>query len=886
MTDKPPIDALAATKFTPPRVPSGWVGRPRLVDELERGLQGPLTLLAASPGAGKSAMLGAWAGQRTCTGPLAWLSLDSGDRDRRRFWRGVLEALARGGAPEPVASLAVHPTDSVDRIVPELVNAFDRLEEPVVLVLDDLHEVGDGAAIADLDRLLRHPPPALRIVAATRIDPPLRLGRMRLAGELTDIRERDLAFTEAEAGALLEAAGIALDPPEVRLLWERTEGWAAGLRMAALTLRTHADPPRFVAAFAGDDAAMADYLLAEVLAQQPDDLVDFLLRTSIVDFVCGDLADRLAHRTDSEQVLARLEREHALVIALGDDRPWHRYHPLLRELLRSELRYRLPGEVPELHARAARWYVDAGRPAEALRHAADAGDWPLVAELAGEHWVPLLVRGELSLLRAPLESLPRDRLRDDPEVALALSATLLDLGDEPAAGDLFDRAVGRSDAVPAARRTRFDLGVAAVGLLRARLRGDLDKALAHAHALLGDDLAAARAEAGSSDVRTLALVNLGIAELWTGALDEARRDLEAARRTAEGGERDWLLLVATAHLSSHALLSGRLERARRLGEETIEIAGRRGWLRTWPIGVAKGVLSAVALERNRLAEARAHFARCEELLAHASDIPLRMAVRVHRARLLAAEGRAEPALDVLEGATELAAAWPVLPSMLGMVNGLQAVSHAALGETELAEAALANGGRRPSAPDGVALARLRLRAGDAAGARAALAPWLVGTPTDYAPTLVELWLLDALACDAAAELEAATVSLERALDFAEPHGIRRPFVDLGPHVATLLRRQLRNGTAHRSLVDDLLHELGRPQPDGRPRTLLLEPLSEREAAVLRFLPTMMSNGEIAAELFVSVNTVKTHLKSIYRKLDVPDRREAVRRARDLELLAP
>jgi LuxR family transcriptional regulator, maltose regulon positive regulatory protein len=879
-------DALAATKFIAPRVPSGWVPRPRLVDLVERGLEGPLTLLAASPGAGKSALLGAWAAERS--GPLGWLSLDPLDRDRRRFWRGVLEALARGGAPEPVASLAVPPTASVDPVVPELVNALEHLDEPLVLVLDDLHEIGDGGAIADLDRLFRHPPPALRVVAATRVDPPLRLGRMRIAGALTDIRERDLAFTEAETAALLHAAGIELAPAEVGLLWQRTEGWAAGLRLAALTLRTHPDPSRFVAAFAGDDAAMADYLLAEVLAQQPDDLVDFLLRTSIVDPVSAGLADALTGRTDSEHVLMRLEREHALVTALGDDHRWHRYHPLLRELLCSQLRYRLPAELGPLHERAARWYADAGRPAEALRHAADAGDWETVAALAGEHWVPLLVRGELSTLHTVLESLPRNRSRRDPEVALALSATLLDVGDEPAAGDLFDRAIARRDAVPAARRTRFDLGVAAIGLLRARLRGDLEEAIAHAQAMIGEETAAARADAGAREVRALALVNLGIAELWTGALDDARRDLEGARRSAEGGDHDWLLLLAIAHLAAHAALATRLERARRLAEEAIMLATRRGWGRSWPVGLAEGVLSEVALERNRRPEAEVHLARAEELLAHATDVPLRMAVRLQRARLLAAAGRPEPALETLEGAAELAGGWPVLPALRGLMSSLQALSQAALGRADAAAAALAvdGPGATATAEDGAALARLRLLEGDSSAALAAVAPWLDGAPAAFGATRSELWLLDALARDAAADVEGASASLERALDEAEPHGLRRPFVELGGPAAALLRRQLRRGTSHRSLVEDLLRDLGRPQPASPPRTLLLEPLSEREAAVLRFLPTMMSNGEIAAELFVSVNTVKTHLKSIYRKLDVPDRREAVRRARDLELLAP
>ena len=541
--------------------------------------------------------------------------------------------------------------------MPELVNALDRLDEPVVLVLDDLHEVGDGAAIADLDRLLRHPPPALRIVAATRIDPPLRLGRLRIAGELTDIRERDLAFTQAEADALMRAAEISLEPPEVRLLWERTEGWAAGLRLAALTLRTHPDPPRFVAAFAGDDAAMADYLLAEVLAQQPDDLVDFLLRTSIVDFVCGDLADGLTERTDSDHVLAQLEREHALVTALGDDRPWHRYHPLLRELLRSELRFRHPDDVPGA-ACARRALVRRGRApgggAPPCRRGGRLGARRHARRRAlGAAARPRRARPAADAAREP----PARARARRPEVALALSATLLDLGDEPAAAELFDArspAAPRCPRPPRALRPRRGRGRPAPRPVPRRPR----KALAHAQAMLGDETASARAEAGSADLRALALVNLGIAQLWTGALDEARRDLEAARRTAEGGERDWLLLVATAHLGTHA-------RAHRAAG-ACAAHGRRGdrarhaarLARTWPVGLAEGVHSAVALERNRREEAELHFIRCEELLAHASDVPLRMAVRVHRARLLAADGRPEPALEALEGAYEVADGGP------------------------------------------------------------------------------------------------------------------------------------------------------------------------------------------------------------------------------------
>ena len=650
--------------------------------------------------------------------------------------------------------------------------------------------------------------------------------------------------------------------------------------MAALTLRTHPEPGRFVAAFAGHDAKMADYLLAEVLARQPDDLVDFLLRTSIVDVVSGDLADAVTGRVDSEQVLARLEHDHALVTALGDDQRWRRYHPLLRELLVSELRYRHPEEFAPLHRRAAGWYADAGRPADALRHAAQAADWDMVAALAGEHWMPLMARGKLDALRSVLDALPRERVESDPELALALAAAVLELGDEPQAGALIERARARRDTVAAERRERFDLATATVGLVAARMRGDLAQAKEHARALADDD-AARGDDLRSLELRSLSRLNLGIAELWTGASDDARRDLEAARRSASEGGCDWLLLLALAHLAAHAMLAGRLGRAGRLADETVALATERGWLRTWPVGLAEGVYSAVTLERNQLDDARHHFARCEELLAHPRDRPLRVAVRIQRARLQMAEGHSESALESLEAADDLVGDWPMARALRGLLSGSRTIVEAALGDGDGS-----GNGANATAEDGAAIARLRLRAGDADGAHAALAPWLHDAADAFGPTRVELWLLESLAADAGADIEAGAAALEHALDEAEPHGVRRPFTELGGDIATLLRRQLRRGTGHRSLVEELLRELDRPEAATRPRVLLLDPLSEREAAVLRFLPTMMSNGEIAAELFVSVNTVKTHLKSIYRKLDVPDRRGAVRRARELELLAP
>ena len=333
------VEPLEATKFSPPRPPAGWVARARLTDELEAGIEHPLTVLAAGAGAGKSALVSSWIAERRAPGPVGWLSLDPGDGDRRRFWRAVVEALKRGGAPEPVASLAFHPSETVELMIPVLINALADLSEPVVLVLDDFHELRTGSAMADVDRLLRHPPEALRIVIATRSDPQLRVSRLRVAGQLRELRDRDLAFTEAEAAELLVASGVQLSPRGGARLWRRTEGWAAGLRLATLTLRTHPEPEAFVEHFAGDDATVADFLLAEVLAQQSPELRVFLLQTSIADVLSAELADAITGRRDGELSLARLEHEHALVSALGADRAWFRYHPLFAELLRSQLRF-------------------------------------------------------------------------------------------------------------------------------------------------------------------------------------------------------------------------------------------------------------------------------------------------------------------------------------------------------------------------------------------------------------------------------------------------------------------------------------------------------------------------------------------------------------------
>ena len=873
---------LPATKFAlPPEQPTVIV-RGRLMDALDAGIRRPLTLISAPPGAGKTALLGSWIGAGGPPGPVAWLSLDAAEGDRRRFWRAVLEALTRAGAGDSIAGLAVHPRGRPEALVSELTAALAERQDPVVLVLDDFHEVAD-AVHADIDLLLHRPPPALKLVIATRADPPLRLGRLRLQDQLTELREPDLAMTLEETAQMLTATGVSLDQDHVRRLWEHTEGWVGALRLAALSLRGHPDPGGFVDDFAGDDRALSDYLISEVMSRMSESDRDFLLRTSIVNVLRGDLADTLTGRADGHRHLAELTRGGLLLAPLDRRGEWYRYHALFRELLQAELRSDAAHLLPELHERAAVWLADHGDDAGGLVHAIEAEAWGLAARLAGERWVDLMLRGEVGALGPLIERLPSEWADEDPEVALAIAGALLERGDHAAAARLLTLAEAAADRVPAERRQRFAVSFSALQLHLARLRGDLEAALETGRELSrGSDL-----EAVDADLRALALVNLGIAELWTGALDGAEHHLERARGAAAETGHDWVVLIAISHL---AMLSGTRQdypRGARHAREAIALAERRGWQRTWPAGAAYLVLGTAQFIWDRRDEAAETIELAREALAGTHERPLRADARAPALgcprRPRGDRGGARCDRGGRRGAGRLPAA-PDDPRPLRDPRG-DAARPAGRPRPGGAPARGRHRQRAGTLRNAVVIAQFQLADGDTEIARETLAPW--SEQSEETVEGVQARVVEALAFDAASDQAAAAESLERALDLAEPGGLRWALMQFGRPLQPLLTRQLRNGTSHRALVGELLEALD--GSNGRSRTnapLMVEPLSPREQAVLRYLPTMMSNQEIASELFVSVNTVKTHLKAIYRKLDVADRREAVRRARRLELLAP
>jgi LuxR family maltose regulon positive regulatory protein len=885
-------DVLLATKFCAPREPRAAVLRERLLDRLDRGVQGPLTLVAAPAGAGKSALLSSWIANGRVLGPVAWLSLDADDADRRRFWRAVLRALAEATGDDAVAALAVSPREpmTTELVLPALVDALAARAEPVVLVLDDFHEVVD-AVYEDLERVARFAPPALRLVILTRADPPIGLGRLRLDGSMTEIRAADLAFSLDEAGALFDALGIALTPEDLATLWRRTEGWAAALRLAAVSLHQHPEPHDFIEHFAGTDATVSDYLVSEVLARQPAEVREFLLRTSVVDTLSAELADVLTQTAQGHAMLARLEHGGVLTTPLDEQGIWHRYHPLFAELLRAELRAQLPDEAPLLHRRAASWLAARGDDAAALRHAAAGSAWDLAGDLITSRWFQMMVDGEMGTLRPIIETMPRRCVEASPELALAFGGALLARGDQAGAQPYLRRAAEGAALVPSERRAQFAGSRAAMGLYEGRLRGDPVAALEAARELLDRD---AVLESGNlnSGVRSFVLGQLGIVELWTGDLDAATAHLERAHASALEGDKDWTALAAAAYLGVARAFRGEIARALRHADDAVRLAERRGWARSEPAGAAFSVLAAVAIQRGRHEEAAGLVAQASAALNDTRDRPLRAVHALNRSYLLRDGGDPAAALSVLQVARDEVGEWPLLAPLDDQLLAQEALLRAAVGERDVWRALLERADRETatSIPVANAMARLRLLEGDPDAARDTLAPHLAGddAPAGAMPlsTRAEAWMLNALALDALDDHEDASRSLERSLDLAEPAGLRRLILEHGNLVRPLLHRHMRQGTAHPAIISEALDtiEHNASEQSRSVAVLLAEPLSQREQAILRYLPTMMSNQEIAAELFVSVNTVKTHLKAIYRKLDAAGRREAVRRGRELGLM--
>jgi LuxR family maltose regulon positive regulatory protein len=881
MNERAVGERLSATKLEPPSAPSGVFVRARLVDRVDAGVRGPLTLITGPPGSGKTVLASSWA--RTTDLPVAWVSLDARDATPRRFWSAVARSLRRVGVDLDDAPDAddVDAGALGDRFVDELVTACLARDEPVVLVLDDVHEVAH-AVVASVDRLLELAPLQLRLVLVSRHDPPLRLARLRVADKLTEIRAADLACTFDEAAAVLEAAGAQVGPAATERLWERTEGWMAALVLAALAVRSSESPDEMVGEIDGRDAALSDYLMSEMLARQPSDVQTFLLQTSIVDVLEGGLVDAVTGSTGGHARLTALARAGVLVTPVDRRGRWFRYHGLFRDLLRAELGWRRPDEVAELHARAARWYVDSGDERRAVEHAVAASDWDLAGDLAAGRWIELLLAGELDVLAPLLPVVPEDRMRHHVDLALALTAVSFETEGLEIAARRLDLARATFDGTTAAAPSTA-IGLAVLELLHSRYTGDLDLAVAAARRLLGTD------DGGALSVdpalRSLVLIYLGTAESWTGEVVTARVHLREALSAAQQARSPWLRLQALGYLSGAESKCGDVPAALRRAEQALDLAATHGWERSPAAGIAATVAALIATLQCRFDDAARLVEVAERARFHAHDRPIRRAdIALPKLVVLAAEGRHADALDVVRAGLDEVGGWPGDTTVRSTLEAWEARLLLAVGDRAAAERIL-DAATGPAALLVLSTrARLLVDDGEYERARALVGPALSSERPVFSSIVLDLWLVDALACEGLRDISGAARSLERALDLAAPGELLRPFVSHGDVLLPLLRRHWREETAHRALVDRAIR-LMEGGDDGTRRLAPHEPLSDRERQVLGYLPTIMSNVEIADELFVSVNTVKTHVRSIYRKLGVDNRRAAVARARELGLFA-
>ena len=505
------------------------VSRPGLWERLGAAR---VTVVSAPPGSGKTVLLRSWTGEAGLAGRAAWVSVGRDERDPQRFWLAVLDALRQTSAGSAlVRELTAAPDLDGWAIVERLLKDLAPLEERLWLVIDDVHELGSAEARRQLELLLMRAPAELRFVLATRHDVRLGLHRLRLEGELTEIRADDLRFTLAEARELLAAARVRLTDPALALLVDRTEGWAAGLRLAALSLAGHPDPERFAAEFSGSERTVAEYLLAEVLERQPEEVRRLLLRTSVLERVNGELADLLTGGSGGERILHDLERVGAFVVSLDAARSWFRYHRLFADLLRLQLRRTEPGEVAALHQVAAGWFAGHGFPVEAIRHAQAAQDWGLAARLLADHWPGLYLDGQAATVHALLGGFPAEASAADAELAALAAADELARGSLEAAERYLALAERGSASVPEGRRGQALVLLGMVRLLLARQRGDLPAVAEEAQRLQALAEAPDAAQPGLGDeLRALALVGLGDTEIWAARLDQAEPHLEQVRR--------------------------------------------------------------------------------------------------------------------------------------------------------------------------------------------------------------------------------------------------------------------------------------------------------------------------------------------------------------------
>lgn len=848
-----------------------------------------VTLVSAPPGSGKSTLLRLWIEEAGLRKHAAWVSVERAEQDPQRLWLALLAQLRKIPATNGlIENLEPTPDFEGEMVVERLATSLSALQERVILVIDDLHDLRSAEGQRQLEFFLTRRPSLVHVVLVTRHDPQLRLHQLRLSGELTEIRAVDLKFSFDETRELLAVFGITLSHESVAMLYSRTEGWVAGLRLAAISLANRSDPERFIAEFSGSERTVAEYLLAEVLERQPDDVRQLLLRTSILDRVNGELANLLVGRSGCERVLQELEHANAFITSLDASRSWFRYHQMFADFLRLELRRTEPDCVVKLHQAAAQWYLNHGYNVEAIRHMQEAQDWTRAARLLADQYFGLWLNGQNETARSLLAAFPPSV--SEPEVAVVSALVHFAHGPLDESATYIAVAERQIAQLPDERRLRLDAALALARLTLARRRGDFGSVLKDVKSLAPatnpntlDDIAF------SNDLRALALMNLGIVEKSLFRFEEGEQHLQQGAELARRIGRPYVEIGCLSYQGIEQQADMLHTVSREQCAQAIANAQAHGWESDPIVTAALVRMAQWAGREGRFDEAWRWVNRADKSLRPDVDPWMGLQFYLAQGGLNFISGRPERALRSLRAAQKLQNSLLTQNLFSVSVTRLLVQTQLRLGDVSGARATLdaIGGDVRDWGDIRIALAALHLAEGNVLAAIDALAPIIDGSaPRIYTFTKQHAFLLDAKARDALSETRVAHDDIERALEIARAESSIIPLmISSSPD---RIERHLQEGSAYATLALQILDQMsGAPSLNCAYEPLALKDrLTEGELRVLRYLATNLTAPEIGAELRLSSNTVKTHMREIYAKVGAHSRSQAVDRARKLGLLAP
>jgi len=881
------MNALLLTKFHVPPVRPALVPRPRLIERMNAGVYHRLTLISAPAGSGKTTLVAAWlsGAQR----PYAWLSVDESDNDPVRFFTYFTAALQRvdpGIGQAARAMLQSPEPPPPESFLTSLVNDIATTSSPFILVLDDYHLIQMLPIHQQLAFLLDHAPPQMHLVIVTREDPLLPLSRLRARGQMSELRQADLKFTEEEAADFLQRVmQLSLSSADVSTLHRHTEGWIAGLQLAALSLRGRGGVGSLVQSFAGDQRYIIDYLFDEVFQQQSHDVQSFLLQTSILERLTAPLCDAVTGREDSREVLLALEHANLFLVPLDESRQWYRYHHLFHDLLRTQ---RNPSLLAPLHQKAAHWYKENGFLDEALGHALAAEDWDEAERLVAPACSEAIRNGQFATLGRWLAALPDALVRQRPGFATLKAWASLAMGQQETAEASADLA----ESLLPADAPSFDRGVlVALRTYISLARRDVARTIQ-----LATDALALLDKGDPYFARGAVLNNLAQAQVWAGDIPAATQTYRELLRQSQGVH-PLSAVSALSHLADCLDIQGQRNEAMVLCQQALAQCMDARGRPLPPGGLTHILLGGMCYEGNDLPSAQQHLLQGLELAKSLSRASVPVAGMIELARLQLANGEAKAALATIGEVRQLASQlhWPHVDSMVAAMEAEFALRQGDIVAVERwAESAGLSPTDWPShvrESEYLTYARLLL-----AEHRLNEVQVLLANLERFAQEggrgrdLITVWILQALAQLALGDRKQALARLEEAVRLAAPEGYVRAFLDEGQSILKLLPPVRHVAPA---FVDALIiafgtdlqgaREAAPERPDAHPPSLI-EPLSDREMEVLRLVASGLSNGEIAGRLIITVGTVKTHVHNICGKLAVRSRTQAIARARELVLL--